>query len=571
MPFDAGFLYKTVEELKSAIDCHIDKIYQPSKDELVFLLRKKGFVKRLLITVKSGSARLHFTENKYENPATPPMFCMLIRKYLSSARLVDIVVPSLERVAVLIFSATNELGDKVILKLVCEFIGNQTNIILVNSDGKIIDALRHSDVETAQRFILPGADYQYPAATNKLNPLNTDLNVLADKILASNGEISKSVLSIVEGFSPLICREIEYLYNKESERNIDRKECIYNSLNKILKNLSDKANPTLILNEYNLPFDFSYTDINQYGNTFSKKQFKSCSELLDAFYTEKDNAYKIKTASQDITRLLNNLLSRTQKKLAIRLNELEKCKDRENLRIYGELIKANLHSIENGSKFAVVTNYYDENLAQIDIPLNPAYTPAKNADKYFKDYKKSYAAEQALTKLTRQDSQEIIYFESVLDSISRCNSISEINEIRDELVNQGYIKRHALKKKSNNTSTLHEYTSKEGYKIIVGKNNIQNDYITTKLSSKNDLWFHVKNITGSHVVVFNGGKEVSEDTIIYAASLAALNSKAANSSNVPVDYVNIKFVKKPASAKPGMVIYTNNKTVFVTPKKEMKI
>ena len=571
MPFDAGFLYKTVEELKSAIDCHIDKIYQPSKDELVFLLRKKGFVKRLLITVKSGGARLHFTENKYENPATPPMFCMLIRKYLSSARLVDIVVPSLERVAVLIFSATNELGDKVILKLVCEFIGNQTNIILVNSDGKIIDALRHSDVETAQRFILPGADYQYPAATNKLNPLNTDLNVLADKILASNGEISKSVLSIVEGFSPLICREIEYLYNKESERNIDRKECIYNSLNEILKNLSDKANPTLILNEYNLPFDFSYTDINQYGNTFSKKQFKSCSELLDAFYTEKDNAYKIKTASQDITRLLNNLLSRTQKKLAIRLNELEKCKDRENLRIYGELIKANLHSIENGSKFAVVTNYYDENLAQIDIPLNPAYTPAKNADKYFKDYKKSYAAEQALTKLTRQDSQEIIYFESVLDSISRCNSISEINEIRDELVNQGYIKRHALKKKSNNTSTLDEYTSKEGYKIIVGKNNIQNDYITTKLSSKNDLWFHVKNIPGSHVVIFNGGKEVSEDTIIYAASLAALNSKAANSSNVPVDYVNIKFVKKPASAKPGMVIYTNNKTVFVTPKKEMKI
>ncbi len=564
MAFDGGFLYKIVGELKEATDCHIDKIYQPSKDELVFLLRKKGFVKRLLITIKSGSARIHFTENKYENPPTPPMFCMLLRKHLSAARLIDILQNGFERVLELVFSATNEMGDRVIFKLVCELIGNQSNIILVNDSGKIVESLRHSDVETATRLILPGAEYEYPQSLGKLNPF--DENAISN-IPLKDVEISKLLLSKIDGFSPLICREIESSYNSlliSEENEITAFKKAYNN---VIEKLSGDPCPTIIFKEDNSPFDYSYTDINQYCNKFSKRYFDSCSQLLDAFYTAKDTESRIKTAAHDIIKLVNNLKLRTEKKLALRLNELKKCSDREKYRIYGELIKANLYSIENGSNFAEVPNYYDENMALIKIPLNPALSPQKNADKYFKEYKKSYAAEQALTELTQQDRKEIMYFESVLDCISRSVTLSEINEIREELQNGGYLKRIVTKRKSTPQIQFKEYTSTEGYRIIVGKNNTQNDYITTKLASKNDMWFHVKNIPGSHVVVFCGGEELSEETIIYAARLAAQNSNAGSSSNVPVDYTTIKNVKKPAGSKPGMVIYTTNKTVYVTPER----
>lgn len=565
MAFDGGFLYKTIEELKEAIDCHIDKIYQPSRDELVFSLRKKGFVKKLLITVKSGSTRIHFTENKYENPPTPPMFCMLIRKYLSSARLIDIRQPSLERVAELVFSSTNEMGDRVNISLVCELIGNMGNIILVNSDGKIIESLKHSDVETATRLILPGATYELPESQNKLNPLTCDIVELCKNIKFENAEIWKQLLSLLDGFSPLVCREIEHIYNVNLQNSKNSETALKDALKSVISNIANEPCLTMIFKEDGSAFDFSYIDINQYGN-IEKQAFSSCSELLDTFYTSRDNIARIKNAAHDIIRHITNLISRTQKKLAIRLEELEKCKDRENYRIFGELLKANLYSIENGSHKASVPNYYDENMAIIDIPLNPALSPAKNAEKYFKEYKKSYAAEQALSELTESDRRELLYFESVIDSISRSSTLSEIDEIREELANGGYIKKITQKQKSKPKLLFNEYTSVEGYRILVGKNNTQNDYITTKLASKHDLWFHTKNIPGSHVVVFSNGESVSDETILFAAELAALNSKASTSANVPVDYTNIKYVKKPSGAKPGMVIYTTNKTVFVDPK-----
>lgn len=565
MAFDGGFLYKTIEELKEAVDCHVDKIYQPSRDELVFSLRKKGFVKKLLITVKSGSTRIHFTENKYENPPSPPMFCMLIRKYLSSARLIDIRQPSLERVAELVFSSTNEMGDRVNISLVCELIGNMGNIILVNSDGKIIDSLKHSDVETAARLILPGATYELPTSQNKLNPLSCNITDLCKNIKFENSEISKQLLSLLDGFSPLVCREIEHIYNLNLKTYETRESALENALKTVVSNLTNLPCLTMIFKEDGSAFDFSYIDINQYGN-YEKKVFTSCSELLDAFYTSRDNIARIKSAAHDMIRHINNLISRTQKKLAIRLEELHKCKDREKYRIFGELLKANLYSIENGSSKVSVPNYYDENMALIDIPLNPALSPAKNAEKYFKEYKKSYAAEQALSELTEIDKRELLYFESVIDSISRSSTLSEIDEIRDELVNGGYIKRYQQKQKTKPKLNFNEYTSCEGYRILVGKNNTQNDYITTKLASKQDLWFHTKNIPGSHVIVFSNGENVSDETIIFAAELAAYNSKASTSANVPVDYTNVKYVKKPSGAKPGMVIYTTNKTIFVDPK-----
>lgn len=552
MAFDGAFLHKTIQELKTAIDCHVDKIYQPSREELVFTLRKKGFAERLLITVKSGNARLHFTNNKYENPETPPMFCMLMRKYLNAARLIDIIQPSLERVAVLVFSCSNEMGDIVEIKLICELIGNKANIILVNQNGRIIDSLRHSDIESGGRLILPNAVYEYPEKPDKLNPLITDTDTLFQKSQSS------SYLKIIEGFSPLICREIE-----ESNNPL-------NKLNEILHNLKNNVNPVLIYDDKDSPFDFTYTDISQYPESYKLKKFDTFSALLDSFYTEKETVSRINTAARDIIKLVNNLKNRTEKKLALRLIDLEKCKDRENLRIYGELIKANLYSIKSGSEFAEVVNYYDSELNTIKIPLNPAISPSANANKYFKDYKKTYTAEQTLTSLTKKDKQELIYFDAVLDSINRCTTLLDLQEIREELAETGYIKQPQSKKKKNTVSAFKEYESEEGYKILVGKNNKQNDLITTTIASKQDLWFHTKDIAGSHVIVMCGGNAVSDQTILKAALLAAKNSKAASSSKVAVDYTPVKFVKKPNGAKPGMVIYTTNKTIFVNPTEELQ-
>lgn len=557
MAFDGGFLHRITDELNTAADSHVDKIYQPSKDELVFLLRKKGFAKRLLICVKAGAARMQFTENKYENPASPPMFCMLIRKYLSAARLIKITQPALERIAELTFSYTSEMGDISEIRLIAEFIGNKTNILLVGADGRIIDCLRKSDPETADRLLLPGAKYEYPANQDKLNPLTSGINQICSAAIAHAGDTAKALLLVTDGFSPLVCREA--VYKSEITGSL------HSALNDIISDLKSGGTPIMLIKSDGTPYDFFYTDISQYGSEFSKKSFNSFSELLDAFYTARENAERIKKAASDIIKLVTNLRARTERKLAIRLHDLKKCENRETLRIYGELLKANLYKLESGATFAEVENYYDE-MKPVRIPLNPALSPQKNAAKYFKDYKKTYTAEQTLTALTKKDEEELRYFDSVLDSIARSESLSEISEIREELTLAGYIKQNgAHKRKTAAVPQFKEYTSDEGYKILVGKNNRQNDYLTTVLAAKNDLWFHVKNIPGSHVIVMCRGGEVSEATVMKAAALAAANSKAADSSQVPVDYTPVKYVKKPNGAKPGMVIYTTNKTVFVTP------
>lgn len=562
MAFDGGFLHKIVLELNKAVESRVDKIYQPSKDELVFLLRKKGFAERMFITARPGSARICFTDEKYENPMSPPMFCMLIRKYLSSAKLISVTQPSLERIVVLTFSSANEMGDIVEIRLITELLGNKTNIILVGSDGKIIDSLRRSDPEKNERMILPGAFYQLPERKEKLDPLCISPEKLAEFVGGETAYSEKSLLDSIDGFSPLICREVVSRTEKCGS--------LVSALKSVIDDLKEIGTPLLLCKDGS-PFDFSYTDITQYENEFEKKIYPDYSSLLNAFYSERENAARIKHAAGDIIKLVNNLKSRTERKLAIRLCDLKKCENREKLRIYGELLKANLYRIKAGSAFFEAENYYD-NMNIVKIPLDPAISPQKNAAKYFKDYKKTYTAEQKLTALTEEDREEIVYFDSVLDSISRSESISDIAEIRDELADAGYIKRSAQKRSRQSAALkFKEYISTEGYKILVGRNNRENDYLTTAIAGKNDLWFHTKNIPGSHVIVFSGGAEVSEDTVVKAAKLAAENSKGAGSSNVPVDYTQIKYVKKPSGAKPGMVIYKTNKTVYVTPdKKEVR-
>lgn len=559
MAFDGGFLHKIVLELNTAVDSRVDKVYQPSKDELVFLLRKKGFAERLFITARPGSARICFTDEKYENPMSPPMFCMLIRKHLSAAKLISVTQPALERIVVLTFTSANEMGDIAEIKLITELFGNKTNIILVGADGKIIDSLRRSDPEKNERMVLPGAVYQFPERKEKLDPLNVSPEKLAEFVGGENAYSEKSLLDGIDGFSPLICREVAFRAEKCGS--------LASALKSVTDDLKENGTPLLLYKD-GVPFDFSYTDITHYGSEFEKKVYPDCSALLNAFYSERENAARIKHAAADIIKLVNNLKSRTERKLAIRLCDLKKCENRENLRVYGELLKANLYRIKAGSASFEAENYYD-NMNIIKIPLDTALSPQKNAAKYFKDYKKTYTAEQKLTALTEKDREEIVYFDSVLDSIGRSESISDIAEIREELMDAGYIKKTNQKRSKQSASMkFKEYVSAEGYKILVGRNNRENDYLTTVLAGKNDLWFHTKNIPGSHVIVFSSGAEISDSTVIKAACLAAQNSKAAGSSNVPVDYTQIKYVKKPSGSKPGMVIYKTNKTVYVTPDKK---
>lgn len=554
MAFDGGFLYTVTQELQEAVDCHVEKIYQPARDVLVLLLRKKGFARRLVLSAASGTARVHFTEQKYENPDTPPMFCMLARKIFSSARLISVEQKGLERVVEFTFDTTNEMGDKIRPKIICELIGNSSNIILVAEDGKIYDAVHRSDIE-ADRLVVSGATYKYPESQNKANIFLANVDTIASEIKKRNDiELSGAFLQTLEGVSPLVCRELGNSAND-----------VKASLNR-LKEMLLNSEFYMLCKPDGTPVDFCYMPIYQYGSLYTARRFESPSELLDSFYFERENAARIHKAATDITKLLSNLLSRANRRMAIRQKELIQNQNREDLRIKGELLKANLYAVQPGSTVARVQNYYDENLEFIDIPLDVSLTPQQNAAKYFKDYKKSCAAVQSLGVLIENDRQEIEYLESVTESLARCKTISDINEIRDELSLGGYLKQTARKQpRKKATVQLDEYTSQEGYKILVGKNNMQNDYITCTLASKGDMWFHTKNIHGSHVVVFCGGAELSYETIVLAASLAAKNSKASGSSNVPVDYTPIKYVKKPNGAKAGMVIYTTNKTVFVNP------
>ena len=571
MPLDGAFLYKLKAETTAFLGAHVDKIYQPSRDELVFLLRSKTGSRRLLISARSGSARVHFTSSRPENPASPPMFCMLLRKYLSSARLVSVEQAGLERVLTLTFSSTNEMGDIIYPKLICELIGSQPNIIFADQNGVILDCIKRSDLEANTRIIQPGAHYLPPAKTQKADIIKEKIDSITSLILNKHElPLWKAILDTVEGLSPLVAREFAQRITDDFEKPVHslsqgEKMNIAGALNSLLKDIIQNIYPVVLIDEKGVPKDFSFTKIKQYNSKYTEKVYTSFSEVLDTFYSDKENAERIRRSAQDILKLLSLLSSRTERKMALRKKDLLSCADREKYRIYGELIKANLYAIKAGSSYAIVQNYYDENMAQIEIPLDPAISPAANADRYFKEYKKSYTAEKMLTRLIEEDEKDLIYFDSVLDSLSRAESLAELNEIREELILCGIIRADKKTKPKKEPQEFREYMTKEGKKILVGKNNRQNDRLTLSVASKGDIWFHTKNIPGSHTVLLCEGKAVSEDELIFTAKIAAYHSKAQNSSGVPVDYTYIKYVKKPGGAKPGMVIYSGEKTLFVTP------
>ncbi len=569
MGLDGGFLYKTVAELQSAKESRIEKIYQPSKDELILLLRRAGFSKRLLLCARQGEARVHFTETRPENPEKPPMLCMLARKYFSGAKIKNIVQTGLERCVFIECEAYNELGDCVTLKIACELIGAKSNIVLINENGKIIDAVKRSDIEKNDRMIQPGANYSPVEPQNKIDIISSDLSDL-DLELSEQKPLSSALLESFEGLSPLVCREIaDRAAGKDEPIESKAKiSAVKNELKKIKTELLSEFNCFMLLKD-GVPKDFSFTKIRQYGSLYELKEFESPSALLDEFYSKRDLSFRLSKASADISKTVSNALVRAEKRKALRLRELENSKNCEEKRIFGELIKANIHNISAGQSSVILDNFYDPELKPVKIKLDPSLNAANNAAKYFKDYKKACVARQTLGKLINADEEEIEYLSNVADSLKRCKTTADINEIKEELIKEGYIKKSAKRKAVEPKIGFRpeEYVSEDGFKILVGRNNVENDRLTMKFAAKSDLWFHVKNAAGAHVILITEGRQVSDSALLFAASLAAKNSSLSASQNIPVDYTLVKSVKKPNGAKAGMVIYETNKTLYVDPAK----
>ena len=573
MPLDGIFLNHLKEELQICVGCRADKIHQPSKDELVILLRSSGFTGKLLISARSGSSRVHITSGSFDNPAEPPTFCKLIRKHLSSAKITAVEQVGLDRILIFRFMTYNEMGDTVYPFLAVELITGRANIILCDQNGRILDALKRSDIESSARLIQPGATYTLPESEEKLNPFTASASKMAAAVSASAKPLGGAFTACIDGVSPLVSRELGGKITPDTDRAANSlSACEQQELAQVVSGFKESLlapAPYVLKDTSGELKDFSYLPITQYGNSVFCEKANSFSSLLDGFYLERDNKARIKTAAQDILKLLNNLKNRTERKMQYRIQDLEKCKNREEYRIFGELLKANIYAIEKGADSARVQNYYSENLELVDIPLDPALSVSANAAKYFKEYKKTYTAEQTLTTLLENDKKELAYLESVLESLSRAQNVADLADIKEELCDAGYIYKTQKQKRKVAVSKPREFMSKSGFKILVGKNNRENDLLTTKIAAKTDLWFHTKNIPGSHVVLFTEGKEPDDETLLFAASLAAGFSKAKDGENVPVDFTEIKNVKKPAGSKPGMVIYTTNKTIYAKPFKEI--
>lgn len=578
MALDGVFLRHIKKELEQQlIDSKVDKIYQPFRDQLILTMRSREGSKKLLISARASSPRINITTATPENPKVPPMLCMLLRKRLSGARLRGISQDGLERMLMLEFEGTNELGDSVRLSLAVEIMGQYSNIIFIDENGCIIDAVKRVDLTmSSQRLVLPGIKYELPPKQTKLCMLDTDAEeiIRAVENLPGSKPLNKALLSVVQGVSPIICRELEYLTGRGKDVFSDSlDEEMRTRLSYFLKRdiaaVRDVSGiPCLITDLSNRPADFTYEHIQQYGSGRSKQETDSFCALLDLYYSRRDSIDALRTRSEDLNRLLTNTATRLIKKMYAQNDELKACADREQLRICGDLIQANLYRIEKGAQECELENFYDENMAKIKIKLDPALSASANAQKYYKSYRKAKTAEQVLAQQLENAGKELDYVSSVMDSLSRAESMRELDEIRQELTDEGYIRTRGKASKREKPLPPLKFTSESGFTILVGRNNRQNDRLTLKEAAKNDLWFHTKEIPGSHTVIITEGRQPDEKTILYAAQLAAGHSKAREAGKVPVDYTKIRYVSKPQGAKPGMVIYTNQQTLFVAPKQE---
>ena len=568
MPLDALCLTAVAGEVRAAVQGgKIDKIYQPTRDEVVLYIRGPAGNVRLLLSANPGHPRAHLTERNRENPEQPPMFCMLLRKHLQGARILELNQPPLERILDFRLETLDELGDRVERRLVLEAMGRSANLLLLDGEGRIVDCTRRVDGDLArgQRQLLPGLFYRQPPAVDKLNPFTLSPEELRLVLANPLGKAwDKLLLDSFTGLSPLVARELAFRAGDDSEK-------LAAELEKLGKAVEENHFTAYLLVREGKPVDFTFLPVLQYGPETESIPRESFSALLDDFFSDRESAERVRQRGQDLVKSVTSARDRTARKLGNQARELEATKNRERLRELGDILTSNLHLMEKGMSTFRTMDFYNPEGGEVDIPLDPLLTPQQNAAKYYKEYNKAKTAEEMLTIQIEKGEKELEYLNSVLENIALAEGEKDLQEIRQELTETGYLRRPktAAKRAKKVSGKPMEFRSSAGLRISVGKNNSQNDLLTTKLAYKSDIWLHTQKIHGSHVILWLEGGEADARSLTEAAQLAAYFSQARDGSKVPVDYTPVKYVKKPAGARPGMVVYTTYQTAVVEPDAEL--
>lgn len=572
MALDGIFLHLLSQELKEVlIGAKVDKIHQTQKTELIFTMRTRSGAYRLLISASGNAPRLHLTTHSIENPANPPMLCMLMRKHLGGATLVDIKQVGFDRILKLVFSCINEIGDRVERTLAVEIMAQYSNIILLDENEVIIDSVKRVDsTKSSVRQVLPSLKYELPPSRDKLDILSADSDTIISALTNKDVILSNAILNTMEGMSPVLCREIAYRVsasdtpaNELTCTQIEKLKFELDILKSTVANMT--VSPTSVADADGKLLDFSFIPVTQYGSVAKYTAYESLSQVLEEFYYERERLARTKSKAEDFFRTVNNLIERLAKKISNQMTELDECKDREEKRIFAELINANLYRLSKGSSVYELENYYDENKL-VHIAVKPELTPAENAQRYYKEYRKLRTAEEKLTELIEQGRQDLEYLRTVLDELNRAETEREIAEIRQELAEGGFVKHKSQgKQKKSQPMPPFEFTSPDGFKVYVGRNNIQNDKLSLKTAAKSDLWFHIQKAPGSHVILSLEGKEPTDAALEFAAKTAAYFSSGRQAGAVEIDYTQVRNLKKPTGAKPGFVIYHVYNSILAKP------
>ena len=560
MALDTVMLSALAAELRPKLEgARIDKVRQPEREQVLLSIRNKGENMRLLINAGAGSGRVALTRQSFENPAEPPMFCMLLRKYLVGARIEKLTQPNWERLLIVDIISHNELGDSVCLKLAIELMGRSSNLVLVGDDGRIIDCLRRMEYGgDVQRRMLPGMIYRLPPAQKK--PLIFDCDRAQIESALNSSEdgkpLDKRLLDSFSGLSPLVCRELVH-------RAFYDISCLPNALEAFLESVrAGEFTPTLLTKD-GKPAEYSFMQLKQYGSEYEQQSLNSFSELLDAYYSKRELSERRRRRARELSHSVKTARDRIQRKLVCRLEELERTYGREEIRKNAELLTANMYRVKRGDSSVTVEDYYTDGCPSVEIKLDILKTPQQNAAAMFKEYNKLKTAEIHLTALVAEGEKQLDYLNSVLDELERAETERDLAEIRRELLETGYLKKQkgAKPDKSKKQGPM-RFISSDGYEILVGRSNSQNDELTTKTARRTDIWLHTKSVHGSHVIISCEGREPPERTIAEAASIAAYYSQGREGGKTAVDYTAVRFVRKPSGSMPGKVVYTDYRTVM---------
>lgn len=571
MPLDAICMQAVVRETAAQIEnARIEKIQQPARDQVILLLRGG---RRLLLNAGASQPRLHLTWQLRDNPAQPPMFCMLLRKHLAGGRLLRLEQEPLERVVTLTIRAVDELGEQSDYRLILEAMPRHANLILVDREGRIVDCLRRVDFEMSQqRQVLPGLYYHLPPRQDKCDPLTTEEDAFR-RLLARRPEDSPLDRWLMDTFTaipPLLARELVCRTCGETDARSTDPDTLWQTFHTWQQQVQEGRFLPQLLEREGRPADFSYFPVTQYGSSVTCRTYDTFAQLLDDFYQGREQADRVRQKGQDLMKAATAARDRVRRKLALQEKEYAAAQDREPLRLAGELITANLYRLERGMTHLTAENYYEEGCPPVDIRLDARLSPQENAARYFKQYTKAKTAEKILTEQLVRGRAELQYLESVLQELAQAESEQDFNDIRAELTDGGYIRQRGRKQPGfQRQSKPRVFCSSAGLRILVGRNNRQNDKLTTREADKRDIWLHTQKIHGSHVILCTGGAEPDAQSLLEAAQLAAYFSQGRESANVPVDYTPVKFVKKPAGGRPGMVIYTTYQTLYVTPDEQL--